>query len=136
MTIALATEFNSDKLAIDIVGVASAANAGQGSLLNPFGCSVEVLRAFLLTKTNSAGTATLSVGVTTVAASAADVVNAIDVEATTEGKMATGVLEAAAGSEEAPALWTSAKYLTFTASATMVGFTGTLFLEVIRTPAE
>lgn len=137
MTVAIATEGNATRLAIDITGVASAANAGQGSLLNPFGCSVHVISAWLLVKTQSTGAANLGIGITTVAAKATDILNDDAMADPTEGSLVNCFAQdPGAKTELVPAVWTAAKYLTFTGSATLVGFTGTLFLECIRTPAE
>ena len=137
MTVAIATEGNATRLAIDITGVASAANAGQGSLANPFGCSVHIVSAWLLVKTQSTGAANLGIGVTTVAAKATDVLNDDAMADPTEGSILNCfALDPGAQVKLVPAVWESGKFLTFTASATLVGFTGTLFLDIIRTPAE
>lgn len=137
MTIAISS-IGSGRLAIDITGVASIAAAGQGSLANPEGCSIHIVRAHLLTKVAAiAASAALSIGVTTVAASDTDVLNALDVNAATVDTITDCHNVAGAETKLVPTVWTADKYLTFSGSvASMVGFTGTLFLEYLRTPPE
>jgi hypothetical protein len=135
MTVTVATE-GSGRLAYDIVGVASAANAGQGSIANPFGESVHIVRAHLLVKTQSGGAANLSIGITTVAAAATDVLNADAMNDPTEGSVIECFADPGAQTVLPTAVWTAAKFLTFTASATMVDFTGTLYLDIVRTLSE
>ncbi len=131
MTVAIKTDEGRGKLRILITGVASAAAAGVGSIANPFGVAVVITRAFLYARTGSTGAATLSVGVTTVAASATDVVNAQDViEATVGGKVIHEGAVQVAKTENPTAIWTAAKYLTFTGSATTAGLDADLILDV------
>ena len=134
MTVIKADEFTGGLLGYEITGVASAANAGQGSIANPFGATVNVIRAYLVPSVVSAGAANLSVGITTVAAAATDIINALACAALTVGKPVNCFAnDPGAKTETVPAKWESTKYLTFTASATLVGFVGTLYLEVIPT---
>jgi len=126
-------EFKSKFLSIDIVGVASAAAAGQGSIANPFGESVNILRAYLVPSVVSTGAANLSIGITTAAATATDILNADAMNDVTVNKPINCFAnDPGAKTVMVPAIWTSALYLTFTASATLVGFVGTLYLEVLR----
>ena len=138
MTIAISTEGNASMLAIDITGVASVAAAGQGSLANPFGCSVHIVRAWLLVKTQATAAGQLQIGVTTAAAAAADVWPDTAMNGQTEGSLySCFAQDPGAATVLVPAVWTAAKYLTFSGTvASLVGFTGTLFLEIVRTPAE
>ncbi len=137
MTVAISNEHVDGFLAIEIDGVASAANAGQGSLANPFGCDVNILRGYIVSSVESTGAATLSIGVTTAAASATDVFNALDMNGiTADHAYNCFAHDPGAKTIMVPAIWTAAKFLTFTASATMVGYKGTLYLEVIRTTVE
>ena len=85
MTVTLADE-GSGFLAYEITGVASAAAAGQGSIANPFGCTVNIVDAYLVTSVISTGAANLSVGVTTAAASASDIVTTLAVGGVTVDK--------------------------------------------------
>jgi hypothetical protein len=130
-------EFNAGRLRIDFAGAASAAAAGLGSILNPFGEDVLIRQATLYFKTKSTGSATLSIGVTTAAASATDVFDALDVSGVSDDSWYNGF--APQGTTKTaitvPADWTDAKYLTFTGSATTVGLEGSLFLDIIRKPA-
>ncbi len=136
MTVAISDE-GGFGLAIEIDGVASAAAAGQGSLANPFGVDVNILRAYIVPSVESTGSANLSIGVTTAAAAATDVLNADDMNGVGIGKPINCFAnDPGAKTVTVPAIWTAAKYLTFTASATLVGFVGTLYLEVLRTTEE
>ena len=136
MTVTLAEEFASGMLAYEITGVASAVAAAQGSILNPFGVAVNVVRAYLVPSVESTGSANLGIGITTAAAKATDVLNDLDMNGVTIGKAINCFAnDPGAKTDLVPAIWTAAKYLTFSGSATLVGFVGTLYLEVIRTTA-
>lgn len=136
MTVAISDE-GGFGLVIEIDGVASAANAGQGSLANPFGCDVNIVRGYIVPSVESTGSATLSIGVTTAAAAATDVFNALDMNGVTEGQAYNCFAhDPGAKTIMVPAVWTSALFLTFTASATMVGLVATLYLEILRTTEE
>ena len=126
-------EFKSGMLTIDIVGVASAANAGQGSIANPFGESVNILRGYIVPSVESTGASNLSIGITTESASASDILDADDMNGVGIGlPINCFANDPGAKTVMVPAIWTSALFLTFTASATMVGFVGTLYLEILR----
>jgi len=127
------SEFKSGLLSCDIVGVASTANAGQGSIANPFGESVNILRGYIVPSVESTGSANLSIGITTAAAAATDILNADDMNGVTVNKPINCFAnDPGAKTVMVPAIWTSALFLTFTASATLVGFVGTLYLEILR----
>ena len=127
------SEFKSKFLAIDIVGAASAAAAGQGSIANPFGESVNILRGYIVTSVVSTGAANLTIGITTAAAAATDILNSLDMNGVTINKPYNCFAnDPGAKTIMVPAIWTSALYLTLTASATMVGYVGTLYLEIVR----
>lgn len=120
-------------LEIDITGVASAANAGVGEILNPEGVTVLITRAFLYFTTGSTGAANLDIGVGATGAKASDIISAMSViEADVGGKGFYGPAAQVAETEVPTALWTSTTYLTFTGSATTVGLAGKLFVEYIR----
>lgn len=133
MTIAINSEGKGNTLSIAITGAASTDNAGLGSLKNPFGVDVLILRATLHNITQSTGAATLSIGVTTAAAAATDVLNALDINGAAADSWYNGhvMQNGAKTAITAPALWTAAKYLTLTGSATTAGYTGVLYLEVL-----
>lgn len=133
MTVAVNTE-GKGQMSIAITGVASTANAGIGQVANPEGVSVCILRTTLSCITESTGSSNLSCGVTTTGAAATDIVNALDMNGLTEGGFYNGhaMQNTAKTAITAPAVWTAAKYITFTGSATSVGFTGTLYVEYVR----
>jgi len=134
MTVTKADEFTGGLLAYEITGVASIVAAAQGSIANPFGASVNIIRAYIVTSVISTGASNLSIGVTTAAAAATDVLNALDMNGVTVDRPYNCFAnDPGAKTITVPAVWTSAKYLTFSASASLVGFVGTLYLEVIPT---
>jgi len=136
MTVTL-TDEGTGRLAYDITGVASVVAAAQGSVANPFGCSVHIVKAYLLVKTKAAAAGQLQIGITTAAAAAADVWADTAMNTQTEGSVYNCFADTTAAVTVFPtAVWTSALFLTFSGTiASLVGFTGTLFLEVVRTPA-
>ena len=134
MTVIKADEFTGGLLAFEITGVASAVAAAQGSIANPFGASVNIVRAYLVPSVESAGASNLGIGITTAAAKATDLLDDLDMNGVTIGKAINCFAnDPGAKTDLVPAIWTSAKFLTFSASATLVGFVGTLYLEVIPT---
>ena len=129
-------EIGSGRMAIDIVGVASVAAAGQGEIANPEGCDLHITRAHILVKTASTGASNLGIGIAATGVKATDVLDDDDMNGTTEGKCIQCFAEAGAKTELVPALWESDTFLTFSAHATLVGFTGTLYVEYLRTLPE
>ena len=136
MTVTL-TDEGTGRLAYDITGVASVVAGAQGAIANPFGCSVHIVKAYLLVKTKAAAAGQLQIGITTAAAAAADVWADTAMNTQTEGSMYNCFADTTAAVTVFPtAVWTTTTFLTFSgAAASLVGFTGTLFLEVVRTPA-
>ena len=136
MTVAL-TDEGTGRLAYDITGVISEVAAAQGSIANPFGCSVHITKAHLLVKTKAAAAGQLSIGITTAAALSNNIWTATAMNTQTEGSVYNcfGSYDTAV-TVLPTAVWTSALFLTFSgAAASLADFTGTLFLEVVRTPA-
>jgi len=133
MTVALNTE-GKGAMSIAITGVASTDNAGIGEIANQEGVSLLITRATLYCATESTGSSDLSIGVTTTGAAATDIINALDMNGLTEGGFYNcfAMQNTAKTAIAAPEEWTSTKYITFTGSATSVGFTGTLYVEYIR----
>ncbi len=122
-------------LALRIDGVASIANAGQGAFANPEGVDLLILRGTLVVHAPSTGAANISLGIAADAVSAAtDLIDALAMNGVAPQTayncqaMQNGDKTAIA----APALWTAAKYLTITGSASLVGLEATLFLEYLR----
>jgi len=136
MTVAISQE-GGFGLAIEIDGVASLVAAAQGSLANPFGVDVNILRGYIVPSVESTGSANLGIGVTTVAAKATDVLNDDDMNGVDIGRPINCFAnDPGAKTVTVPAIWTAAKFLTFSASASLVGFVGTLYLELLRTTEE
>lgn len=134
MTVVKADEFTGGLLAYEITGVASTTAAAQGSIANPFGASVNILRAYLVTSVISTGAGNLGIGITTAAAKATDILDDMDVNAVTVDRPYNCFAnDPGAKTITVPAVWTSALFLTFSGSASLVGFVGTLYLEVVPT---
>lgn len=121
-------------LSYRITGAASTADAGLGSIANPEGVPLLILRATFHFITKSAGAANLSVGVTTAAAAATDILNALAVGGVTNDTVYNGFgMQNTAKTEiTAPAIWTAAKYITLTGSVTTVGLDAVMMLEYVR----
>lgn len=134
MTVVLADEFASGMLTFEITGVASVAAAGQGSIANPFGCSVNIIRGYIVPSVEATAGSLLSIGVTTVAAAATDIMNGDDMNGVNIGRPINCFAnDPGAKTVTVPAIWTSSLFLTFSVNASLVGFVGTLYLEVLRT---
>ena len=134
MTVTLNTE-GKGAMSIAITGVASAAAGGQGYIANPEGVNIIITEATLYTITESTGSANLGIGVAATAATkGTDILNDLDMNGVTEPGMYNGFAQQVTAKTEktAPALWTPTTFVTFSASATMVGFTGVLYLEYLR----
>lgn len=134
MTVSVETE-GRGVLAIKITGVASTDNGGIGAVLNPEGVNVVILRATFYAITESTGAANLSVGVAANATTAAtDILNALDANTMTDDTAWNGfaMQNTAKTQISAPAIWQAGYYITFTGSATTVGFEGYLFVEYVR----
>ncbi len=131
MTVALSSE-GKGFLTVDITGVASAANAGMGQILNPEGVRLAITRVYAYFATGSTGAANLDVGIGASGAKASDILSAFDmIEATVGGKAFFGV-QVPVNEAEQTVIWETTEYLTFTGSASSVGLAGKLFVEYIR----
>lgn len=134
MTVATETE-GRGVLAIKITGVASTDNGGIGAVLNPEGVNCVILRTTFYAHTPSTGAANLGVGVAANATTkATDILNDLDAQTMTADTMWNGhaMQNTAKTQISAPALWQAGYYITFTGSATTVGFEGYLFVEYVR----
>jgi len=120
-------------LTIDIVGAASTAAGGQGEIDNPEGVTLLVTKSMLYVEESSTGACNISIGIDTTGGTFNDIINALSV-ASVDGKVYNGHARQNTTKTEitVPALWTAAKKLGITASATMVGFVGKLLVEYIR----
>ena len=137
MTVAINQEASQKgMLEIKITGVASAANAGIGEILNPEGVTLVILRAFLVADTGSTGAANLDVGVGASGAKTTDILSTFDmIEATIGGKVFYGPAAQVAETEVPTIVWIPTEYITFTGSATSVGLAAKLYVEYLRVPS-
>lgn len=117
---------------IAIAGVASAANAGIGEIINPEGVRLGITRTYAYFATGSTGAANFDVGVGVSGAKATDILSTFDcIEATVGAKLFSCQAAGASETEEA-VIWEIGEYITFTGSATTVGLAGDLYIEYIR----
>jgi hypothetical protein len=123
-------------LVIKVTGAAVTANAGLGAIANPEGVDLLILRTTWFVDVESTGSANISIGVTTVAAAATDILNALDANGAA-GKAYNGhAMQNSAKTEiTAPAIWSAAKYITITGSATSAGMVAYLMVEYVKLPA-
>ena len=124
------------RLAIEITGANDATNGGLGEIANPFGGTVLIRDAMLVTKTASTGAANIRLGI------GASGTNPNDIAADTaiNGLAAnhvyncfvrqnTGITQ-----NNVPALWTAATNIQVTGSANSTGYRGFLLLDIIVVP--
>ncbi len=123
------------QLSYDLVGVAAVTGGGQGAIPNTEGVDLHILRAFLLVKTQSDVAGNLSIGVAAdETTSATDILNADAMADPTEGSIINCFAQdPGAKTKLVPAVWSSGKFLTFTASSSLVGLTARLYVEYLRT---
>jgi hypothetical protein len=122
-------------LSIALTGAAAATGGGIGSIANPEGGSVRILRSYLHVDTPSTGAANISVGIGAAATTAAtDMINALAINGSIAAKTYNGnTIQATTKTEvAAPALWTADKFLNISGSADSSGFVGTLYVEYVR----
>lgn len=132
MTVSIETDEQRGMMCIDIVGVASAANAGMGQIANPEGVPLGILRTYAYFATGSTGAANLDVGVGVSGAKASDILSGFDmIQATVGGKLFYCQAVPVNETEDA-VVWPAASYVTFTGSASSVGLAAKLFIEYIR----
>lgn len=136
MTVAISS-IGSGRMAIDITGVASVAAAGQGEIANQEGCDVHIVRAHLLVKTVATVAGELSIGVKATGVKGTDVWTTTAMDGQTEGSVYECFADPGALTVLPTAVWASDEFLTFSGDTlSLAGFTGTLFLEYLRTPPE
>ena len=121
-------------LTIEVKGVAETTAGAIGEVDNPEGVNLLITRATWHVVAPSTGAANLSCGVDTSAGTFNDIINALAVNGGITGKVYNGhAMQNTAKTEiAAPAIWTAAKQLGFTGSASTVGLEGRLYVEYIR----
>ena len=133
MTVAIDIQGRGGTLCVDITGVASTANGGIGSLLNPWGEDVLILRATLYVATPSTGAANIDIGIGASALDSTDIINALAMNGAITGKVYNGhVMQNGAKTEiTAPIVWQDDYYLNLTGSGDSSGLVAKLFLECV-----
>jgi hypothetical protein len=124
---------NSGFLKLAIAGEAATTSGGIGSILNPEGVDLLIVRTFLYARTGSAGAVNLDVGIgATAATKGTDILSTFNgIEATIGGKAFYCQAVSANETEEA-VVWGHDEYLTVTGSAPSVGLDADLYVEYIR----
>ena len=115
-------------LRVPLTAATTTAAGGALKLVNPFGTDVIITRFVLDVETQSAGAATLDVGVHATGAAIAD--NLIDGQSVA----AAGVYDnvgAPGTNGKAAVVWAKGAYVVATASATLAGLKGHAHIEVI-----
>jgi hypothetical protein len=117
---------------VTVTGVASTSNAGQGSIANPEGVKLGILRTYAYFRKGSTGATNLDAGFTTVAGKGTDVLSTFDgIEATVGGKLF--YLQAVPVNEtEDAVVWAADTYFTLTGSGSCVGLDADFYFEYIR----
>lgn len=116
-------------LVIPVSGVASTAEAGIVSQLNPEGVDLIITKVVFDRTTKSTGAANVDIGVAATAATSDNLMDGLDVGAA-EG-LADNVTNK--GSNGLPqVVWESDGYLTMTGSATTAGMRGNLYVYFAR----
>ncbi len=133
MGVEINSEVGRGFMTIDIEGWATAAGC-LGSILNPEGVPLAILRAYWYVATPAAAAATLSIGVGTVGAASTDVLSALEMNQTAGTLWNCVDLDVASKAAwTTPALWAADTYLNFTtAAAVSTAFVGKLFIEYLR----
>jgi len=138
MTAVINTEVSRGFLEIELNGDGVAAGASMGSVLNPEGVDVIILRGFLYATAPATLAATLDIGVGTLAVDSSDIMSALPINGAIAKTGWNGV--ASLASEAAmttPAIWTAEKYLNFWNLAQVsTGFRGKFFVEYVRVEDE
>jgi len=133
MGVEINSEVGRGLMTIDIEGWTTAAGC-LGSIANPEGVPLAILRAYFYVATPSAAAATLSIGIGTLAAASTDILNALEMNQTAGTLWNCVDLDVASKAAwTTPALWAADTYMNFTtAVAASTAFVGQLFVEYLR----
>ena len=132
MTVSLITE-GKGCMAIDIVGVASVAAAGQGQILNPEGVDLLILRSTLYIITPATAAALMSIGFAATGVLSVDLIDALSMVQTAKTIWNGHAPQFTAKSETTAPLWEAEQYLTFsTVNQSALPLHAILFLDYIR----
>jgi len=120
-------------LKLTIAGAAATTGGGIGSILNPEGVDLLIIRTFLYARTGSTGAANLGVGIgATATTSATDILSSFDGIEATIGSKAFYCQAVSVNETQEAVVWEDDEYLTVTGSATTVGLDADLYVEYIR----
>lgn len=133
MGVEINSEVGRGFMTIDIEGWATAAGC-LGSIANPEGVPLAIMRAYWYVATPAAAAATLSIGIGTLAAASTDILNALEMNQTAGTLWNCVDLDVASKAAwTTPALWAADTYMNFTTAAQVsTAFVGQLFVEYLR----
>lgn len=113
-----------------LTAVTTTTAGGAAAIANPEGVDLIITRAVLYIPTASAGAATVDVGVAANGTTSADnLIDGVSVAATG----AKDNISDAGTNGKARQVWGASQYVTATASATLAGMVGYLYIEYLRT---
>lgn len=129
-------EVGGNMLVIEVEGVASTDNAALGSVANPEGADLLITRGIWHIETPSTGAANVSIGVTTEAAAATDLINALAANGEITGKSYNCHARQNTAKTEisVPAKWEAGKFITFTGSGATTDLKAYLLIEYVKLP--
>ena len=133
MTVSTVVTDQRGMMKVLITGVASTANGGIGSVANPEGVKLGILRTFLYARTGSTGAVNLDVGIAADAATkGTDILSTFDGVQATIGAKLFNCQAVPVNETEDAVVWPADYFLTLTGSATSVGLDADLYIEYIR----
>ncbi len=117
-------------LAIDVTGVADTTGGAIGSVANPEGVALHIVRTFWKISTGSTGSANLNVGIgSTPTTDASNLISALESNA---AGVFNGIAQVVAAKSAAGLAWGADEYLNFTGASSTAGLVGTFYVEYIR----
>ena len=111
---------------VDLTAATVTTGGAVASIANPFGAACVITRAFLRVTTGSTGAATVDIGV------AANGTTTSDTLIDGQSVQTAGLLSTAGTNGATPREWGASQFVTVTASATLAGLVGALYLELVR----
>ena len=127
---ATTVEYGLGSFVMDVAGQAVPSNGGAGSVKNPEGVDLIVTGAKVLVETPSVGAANLDVGIGVALADSTNLVNALAVNGSIDGKAYNGPAPAA---KAECVVWGADEYLNATVSAASAAFVGKVYVSYVRT---
>mgnify|MGYP000913347512 CR=1 FL=1 len=122
----MAQQFGAYKLAL--TATTATTGGAAGAVVNPEGVPLIIKRAFLYVATPSGGAATVDVGIGATATTSNDTL--IDGKSVATAGVFDNITDKGTNGKERQ-LWPVGQYITVTASATLAGLVGALYIDYI-----